>query len=87
MKADFADDAFELRLSRSFVQALGPAGCAYARGEFQANYTDPSSEEPAIVSGSYIQIFAEDRDGAWRVIEDISSPGPSGVSKSQSDDQ
>jgi uncharacterized protein (TIGR02246 family) len=70
-----ADPAFSIALDNQKTDVASGGDLAYTRGTYRVTYTDPGTKQPVTESGSYVTILRKQGDGAWKVIEDIASPG------------
>ena len=77
MAEDLKDPGFSLDLLGQATGVAASGDLAYARGTFQASFTNPQSKQVNSIGGTFLQIFRKRGDGSWEVLEDISSPGPS----------
>jgi uncharacterized protein (TIGR02246 family) len=78
MREDLQDPGFKLALTdeKTIVSAAGDL--AYSRGTFQASFTNPHTSDVQTIGGNYLQVLQKQDDGAWKVLEDISSVGGAG---------
>jgi uncharacterized protein (TIGR02246 family) len=79
MLEDLKDPDFGLDLVAQTTAVAASGDLAYARGTFEASFTNPQTKEAQSVGGTYLQIFRKREDGSWEILEDISSPGPPAV--------
>jgi uncharacterized protein (TIGR02246 family) len=76
---DLKDPGFSLNLLGQATGLAASGDLAYARGTFEASFTDPQTKQVQSVGGTYLQIFRKREDGSWEILEDVSSPGPLAV--------
>lgn len=73
---DFADPAFDLEFVNARTE-VSPAGdMAYTRGTYTVTYTNPGNKQVASQSGNYVTVFRKTAEGEWKIVQDISTPGP-----------
>lgn len=53
---------------------------AVSSGTFTVSYSDPASHQKVSQSGNYVTVWRHQDDGSWKIIRDISTPGPAGPS-------
>jgi len=72
MAEDFKDPAFNVELTG---EATGLSGdIAYTRGTMTVSFTNRATQKTETIPGNFLQIFRQQSDGEWKIIEDISSP-------------
>ncbi|MBO9575908.1 MAG: SgcJ/EcaC family oxidoreductase [Sphingobium sp.] len=69
---DFTDPAFRITFTTAKVDVSGDKG--WTKGSFTIRYTDPKTKAAAGYSGYYLTLFAKQKDGSWKVIEDMATP-------------
>ena len=75
--ADFSDPAFDLEFVNVRTE-VSPAGdMAYTRGTYTVAYTNPGNQQVASQSGNYLTVFRKTAEGGWKIVQDMSTPGPS----------
>ena len=57
----------------SKVEVARSGELAYETGTFLAQTTD-SKQQPVTVNGKYVLVWKKQKDGKWRIIEDIDNP-------------
>lgn len=73
-KKDFADPAFHITFTTAKVGVAAAGDTAWSKGSFSLRYTDPETKGAAGYSGFYLTLFAKQKDGSWKVTEDMATP-------------
>lgn len=73
-KADMADPAFNLTFTTGKVAVSASGDTGYSKGSFTARFTDPKTKAGSGFSGFYLTLFAKQKDGSWKVVEDMATP-------------
>jgi ketosteroid isomerase-like protein len=53
------------------VEVADSGDLATSRGRFNESYTDPATNQPKTVSGSFVTVYKKQKDGSWKAIEDF----------------
>ncbi|MBO9581563.1 MAG: DUF4440 domain-containing protein [Sphingobium sp.] len=73
-RTDMADPGFSLIFTTGKVAVSSAGDTGYSKGSFTARYTDPKTKSAAGFSGFYLTLFAKQKDGSWKAIEDMATP-------------
>lgn len=49
---------------------------AYSQGTYEVTYTNPKTKAVENGTGYYVIIYKKQADGSWKIVQDVSSPGP-----------
>ena len=71
---DLKDPNFALEFVNARTEVAGDM--AFTRGRYTVTYTNPGNGEPAQQRGNYLTVFRKGADGVWKIVADISTPGP-----------
>lgn len=71
---DFSDPAFHVTMTTGRVAGASTGDSGYSKGSFTVRYTDPKTKSAAGYSGYYLTLFAKQKDGSWKVTEDMATP-------------
>lgn len=69
------DPNFSLEFDNQTAQVAASGDLAYTRGTYNVSYTNPETKQKQTERGSYVSVFRKGADGAWKVVEDITTPG------------
>ena len=69
------DPNFSLEFSNQTTRVASSDDLAYTRGTYTLTYTHPQTKQKATERGSYVTVLTKQGNGAWKVLEDIVSPG------------
>ena len=66
--------AFDATNATTVVSAGGDL--AYSQGNYTTRFTDPGTKAVDSTQGYYLLVYKKQRDGSWKVVQDVSSPLP-----------
>jgi uncharacterized protein (TIGR02246 family) len=72
----FKDPNFSLGFDNTRTEVSASGDMAFTRGIFHVTYTNPATKKMGVMDGSYVTVFRKQADGSWKVVQDISTPGP-----------
>ena len=67
------DPNFKLDFSADRVEMSAGGDLATTRGSYSMTVTNPKTKKPVDDKGSYMTVYKKQADGAWKVIEDMTS--------------
>jgi ketosteroid isomerase-like protein len=70
----FTDRSLFLKWTPLEIEVASSGDLGYSIGEYERIGKD-SSGKPATATGNYVSIWRKQRDGKWRIVLDIGSPG------------
>jgi uncharacterized protein (TIGR02246 family) len=70
------DPGFSLNMTVDKVVAARSGDIAYSRGKYSLAMTNPQTHKVDSYAGSFVSVFKKQADGSWKIVEDISAPGP-----------
>jgi uncharacterized protein (TIGR02246 family) len=68
-----ADPRFALSFRTAKVQVSKSGDMAYSQGVFTFTGTDPKTKKATVSNGHYVEVYAKQADGSWKVVEDIAA--------------
>jgi uncharacterized protein (TIGR02246 family) len=69
------DSNFSIDFTNEKTDVARSGELAWTRGSYRLTYTDPKTRAKASEAGSYATVFRRGKDGSWKAVEDIASPG------------
>jgi uncharacterized protein (TIGR02246 family) len=76
LAAQFKDPNFSLGFDNTRTEVAASGDMAFTHGTFHVTYTNPATKKMDMMDGTYVTVFRKQADGSWKVVEDISTPGP-----------
>lgn len=74
MAQSVADPAFALDFANQKTEVAASGDLAYSRGAYTVSYTHPEANQSVTEKGNYINIYKQQADGSWKIVEDMTSP-------------
>lgn len=71
----FSDGNGALSFETTDVILPSSGDYAVSQGTFTLSYTDPTTHQPATVTGTYVTVWRHQDDESWKIIRDIATPG------------
>lgn len=71
-----ADPNFQISFGGEDVRVRQSGKLGSTSGSYSVRYTDPATGKAALESGTYVTVWERQKDGQWRVVEDITSANP-----------
>lgn len=65
------DPKFDINFAANRVEVADSGDLATSRGRFNETYTDPATNQPKTVSGSFVTVYKKQKGGSWKAIEDF----------------
>ena len=79
LKTLLSDPNLSLTIAPSVVEVARSSDLAYAFGTYSITATDEKMRKPVIEKGRYVTVYRKTPDGAWRAVQNITSPEGSPV--------
>ena len=79
VQRDLDDPMFNIDFAATKTDVAASADLGYTRGTFTVTFTNKQTGRPDSMIGNYVTIFKKQPDGAWKAVQDISTPGPTGI--------
>jgi uncharacterized protein (TIGR02246 family) len=73
MKPELGDPNFSLVFAPTKVEIAKSGDIAYSQGTFRYTTTDPKTKKRVGQAGNYVEVYAKQADGTWKVEEDIAT--------------
>ena len=73
VEEQLADPKFALSFQTARVEVSKSGDIAYSQGVFTFTGTDPKTKKTTISKGYYVEVYAKQADGSWKVVEDIAT--------------
>ncbi len=70
------DPAFAVTFASDKVDVSTAGDLAAARGNYKITATDPKTKTVITTTGAYVTVYKPQKDGAWKAVWDITTPGP-----------
>jgi len=73
VEEQLADPRFALSFQTARVEVSKSGDMAYSQGAFSFTGTDPKTKKATVSKGHYVEVYAKQTDGSWKVVEDIAT--------------
>jgi ketosteroid isomerase-like protein len=75
--AGLTDPNFNISFAADKVKVAEAGDMATSQGRFEQTYTDPDTNKPVKVSGSFLTVYEKQSDGSWKAVQDwaVADPG------------